>query len=194
MIDSLVLGQLLGLLVILFFYHVSEYFIHKRLHPDKTDLTSFLITPEYLAAFSLGYIEYAIERYFLPFKSNSHSPFIWIGVFAIVVGLYLRFAAILTAGKAFTHLVEFEARDDHKLVTNGVYRYIRHPGYFGFFVFALGTQTMLQNPLTIVVFAVVLWRFFSRRIWREERALIEMFGQDYQTYRARTPTWIPFIK
>jgi protein-S-isoprenylcysteine O-methyltransferase len=79
-------------------------------------------------------------------------------------------------------------------VTYGVYRYIRHPGYFGFFVFALGTQTMLQNPVTIVVFAVVLWRFFSERIRAEERGLISMFGREYELYRDRTPTWLPFIK
>lgn len=42
--------------------------------------------------------------------------------------------------------------------------YSRHPSYAGFFYWALGTQLLLGNPLSALVFAVVLWRFFSRRI------------------------------
>jgi protein-S-isoprenylcysteine O-methyltransferase len=193
MTDFVVVAQLAGLLIILIVYHTAEYLIHNHLHPSKTELSSFLISPALLLAFGCGYVEYAIERFFFPFKSDLRSPFIWMGVIAVVVGLYLRFAAILTAGKAFTHKVEHHSRPDHKLVTHGVYRYIRHPGYLGYFVYALGTQSMLQNPIAIVVFAVVLWRFFSPRIEREERGLIQMFGYDYEVYRARTRTWMPFI-
>jgi hypothetical protein len=76
-LDAILFGQLVGLLIILAFYHISEYCIHKKIHPGKTDFTSFLITPGYLAAFSLGYTEYAIQRYFFPFKSDPRSPFIW---------------------------------------------------------------------------------------------------------------------
>jgi len=41
---------------------------------------------------------------------------------------------------------------------------MRHPSYAGFFAWALGTQILLGNPIGTVVFAVVLWRFFSQRI------------------------------
>jgi protein-S-isoprenylcysteine O-methyltransferase len=193
MADSVILWQVLSLFILLVFYHLAEYFIHKRLHPNRTDLGSFLITPEYLAAFSLGYAEYAIERYFFPFKSNPHSPLIWVGAVAMLFGLWMRFAAILTAGKAFTHRVENHRRKHHNLVTHGIYHYVRHPGYLGFYIFALGTQTMLQNPISIVVFTVVLWRFFKKRVVHEEKSLIGMFGRDYEIYRAKTRTWIPFI-
>lgn len=47
--------------------------------------------------------------------------------------------------------------------------FARHPSYLGFFYWALGTQIMLANPVSIVVFAVVLWRFFKYRIEREYR-------------------------
>ena len=41
---------------------------------------------------------------------------------------------------------------------------MRHPGYSGFLIWAVGTQVMLCNPLSTVAFTWVLWRFFSKRI------------------------------
>ena len=40
----------------------------------------------------------------------------------------------------------------------------RHPSYFCFFYWAMGTQIALANPVSTLVFAIVLWRFFNRRI------------------------------
>ncbi len=42
--------------------------------------------------------------------------------------------------------------------------WVRHPSYAGFFYWALGTQLLLQNPLSLLFFCVVLWRFFYYRI------------------------------
>ena len=184
--------QIGGLLELLFFYHIAEYVIHKKHHPDDTDAGSFLITPEYLLAFSVGLVEYFIEAYFFPMKMNLDALF-WFGVLCVFVGLFIRFAAILTAGQSFTHQIQYEKRERHKLITNGIYKYVRHPGYLGFFIFAVGTQVALKNPITVVMFCIVLWRFFSERIKDEERALVRMFP-DYDEYRKHTPTYIPFIK
>lgn len=65
------------------------------------------------------------------------------------------------------------------LVTHGVYSFSRHPGYFGFFWWALGTQILLSNPVSLLLFSVVLWRFFNERISAEETYLIRFFGDDY---------------
>ena len=185
--------QIAGLLVVLAFYHVLEYVIHRKHHPTTTDKSSFLITPEYLMAFSVGIAEYLIELYFFPWKERLDIVF-WFGVACVAVGLYIRFAAILTAGKSFTHLVQYTKRTEHKLITTGIYKYIRHPGYLGFFIFAVGTQIALKNPISICMFIAVLWRFFSDRIADEEEALCNMFPNEYDKYRKTTPTYIPFIK
>ncbi|EAY22684.1 hypothetical protein TVAG_476130 [Trichomonas vaginalis G3] len=183
------------LLFVLICYHVAEYVIHKAIHPDITDKRSFLITWQYLVAFSVGCIEYFIESLkFYNFKHNKSNPMIWIGAFSIIIGLYIRFAAILHAGKAFTHQLSRAKRPDHKLVTDGIYKYIRHPGYLGFFIFAIGTQVFLSNILSPVAFAVTLWYFFKRRIADEEYTLYTFFGNDYLRYRSKTPTYFPFIE
>jgi protein-S-isoprenylcysteine O-methyltransferase len=191
--DPMVVVQVGGLLLLLLFYHVAEYCIQKYFHPGTTDYTSFLITREYLIAFGFGLTEYLLERYFFPSKSNPKSIFFCLGVLCVVVGLAIRFTAIFTAQKSFTHLVAETKEEEHVLVTDGIYRYFRHPGYFGFYLFAVGTQLALKNPISIVLYIVILWMFFNDRICDEEKYLVAMF-KDYRSYRDRTPTWIPFIK
>ena len=186
--------QVFFLLIVITGYHIAEYLLARHYHPKSTDSSSFLITKEYLLAFGFGFSEFIIGRYFWASKSDSSSIIIWTGFIMIIVGLYIRFDAIITAGKSFTHLVQYSKKKNHVLITHGIYRYIRHPGYFGFFVFAVGTQLLLKNFFSVILFIAVLWYFFYDRIKSEEEALVRFFGDDYIQYRKRTPTWIPFIK
>ena len=82
----------------------------------------------------------------------------------VVVGQVLRSTAMMHASTNFSHMVASRKRDEHRLVTDGVYAWFRHPSYAGFFYWALGTQLVLQNPISFVGFTVVLWRFFYTRI------------------------------
>jgi len=192
--DWVIVFQTLGLLLSIVVLHSWEYRIQMRYHPStSTDQYVQGGLVEYMIALSCGYLEYAIERYFFPFKSDPHSPFIWIGAAAMLVGMYIRLGALLTAGKSFNHFVQTRKKKSHVLIKHGLYKYIRHPGYLGYFIFALGTQTLLQNPAALVGFTIVLWRFFDDRIRDEEAALLEFFTE-YKEYREKTPTWIPFIK
>nr|ACU18188.1 unknown [Glycine max] len=70
---------------------------------------------------------------------------------------------ILTAGKAFTHLIKIYHEEQHQLITHGIYSYIRHPWYRGFLIWSVGTQIMLCNPISTIAFAAVVWCFFAKR-------------------------------
>lgn len=72
-------------------------------------------------------------------------------------------------------------------------RFIRHPGYAGWFLWAVGTQVMLANPVCTVAFTCVVWSFFKSRITAEEWYLVRFFGNAYIQYRQQTATFIPFI-
>ena len=98
-----------------------------------------------------------------------------------------------TAGKSFNHIPQKQKKDDHDLVTSGVYAWSRHPSYFAFFWWALGTQILVGNKLCLLAYVVALWRFFKLRIVAEERNLVDFFGKDYEEYRKRTSVGIPFI-
>eukprot|EP01118_Nematostelium_gracile_P009292 TRINITY_DN311_c0_g1_i1.p3 TRINITY_DN311_c0_g1~~TRINITY_DN311_c0_g1_i1.p3 ORF type:complete len:102 (-),score=35.90 TRINITY_DN311_c0_g1_i1:98-403(-) len=99
-----------------------------------------------------------------------------------------------TAGSNFHHLVREEKEENHKLVTVGIYQYLRHPSYFGWFWWFIATQVLLCNPIMIGVYAWAAWNFFNERIEEEEENLVKFFKEDYQRYRAITPVGIPGIK
>jgi len=98
-----------------------------------------------------------------------------------------------TAGSHFHHFVREQREKKHRLVTSGIYSILRHPAYFGWFYWSVGTQVLLSNPLGLLAYAYVSWRFFYNRIPFEEATLVRFFGADYVAYRQRTSIGIPGI-
>jgi protein-S-isoprenylcysteine O-methyltransferase len=79
-------------------------------------------------------------------------------------------------------------------VTKGVYAYLRHPSYFGWGLWAISTQVILCNPVSMVAYAFASYSFFAGRIPYEEYQLYKFFGKEYEDYAKRVPIRIPFIK
>lgn len=86
------------------------------------------------------------------------------GVILVILGQLARSYAMAHAGTNFSHVVVMNREQGHILVKTGIYAYIRHPSYFGFFWWGMGTQFMLGNPVCAVGYALALWKFFSSRI------------------------------
>lgn len=178
--------------VALIIFHIGEFALVIWYHPDKLDPQSWLCSRAYFAAMALATIEHGVECALVPGMKGFPLVF-YTGLFLVVVGEGVRKVAMSQAGESFTHLIADQHVEHHKLVTQGLYRVARHPGYAGFFWWAVGTQVLLGNPLSVIVFAVVVFKFFANRIPYEERTLVRFFGSEYTDYRARTRTWIPFI-
>ncbi|PQE10758.1 prenyl cysteine carboxyl methyltransferase Ste14 protein [Rutstroemia sp. NJR-2017a BBW] len=121
-----------------------------------------------------------------------HLPILLLGFLLILLGQTIRTMAMMEAGTNFNHIVQYTKARTHSLVTSGIYGYLRHPSYFGFFWWGLGTQMVLGNPICFVGYTVALWRFFNRRIKGEEALLVKFFGDEYVDYRQRTVVGIPF--
>ncbi|CAF4396864.1 unnamed protein product, partial [Adineta steineri] len=83
---------------------------------------------------------------------------------------------------------------EHRLITHGIYNYYRHPSYVGWFWWACGTQILLANPISFLLYLIATWLFFSERIAYEEGTLIRFYGELYRDYQKRVPVGIPFIK
>ncbi|SCU88718.1 LAMI_0D11100g1_1 [Lachancea mirantina] len=182
-------------------FHFLEFYTTARFNPGKVTSRSFLLRngKGYILSHVFAMCEVGIGRILSPtWKCTSYSLFhrfvFTIGLILMIIGQLARTLAMVTAGKSFSHHVKTEQNADHVLVTEGVYSSLRHPSYFGFFWWALGTQMCLLNPCSFVLFTVVLWKFFNERIEFEEKYLVQFFGQQYLHYRARVPVGIPFIK
>lgn len=70
---------------------------------------------------------------------------------------------------------------------------MRHPGYAGWVLWAIGTQVMLCNPVCTVLFTLASWRFMQQRIEVEDRLLQSFFQEEWANYRLRVPSGIPLI-
>jgi protein-S-isoprenylcysteine O-methyltransferase Ste14 len=84
-----------------------------------------------------------------------------------------------------------ELKEDHRLVTEGVYRRIRHPMYLSLLIFAAGQTLALPNYMAGPASLVTIIVLVAFRLRAEERMLIEEFGDEYEAYRKRTNRFIP---
>ncbi|KAF1829372.1 protein-S-isoprenylcysteine O-methyltransferase [Decorospora gaudefroyi] len=178
-------------------FHFLEFYTTAAYNTPIAYIASFLLTngSQYRLAHSMAFTETLITSYFFPrYQSRIHPPWVLaLGILLIVVGQAVRSTAMMQAGTNFNHQVQSRRNHGHQLVTHGLYHTFRHPSYFGFFWWGIGTQLMLGNAVCFVGYAGILWYFFKSRISHEEKHLIEFFGDDYKAYRARTRVWIPFI-
>ncbi|KAL0949432.1 hypothetical protein HGRIS_009492 [Hohenbuehelia grisea] len=176
------------------FFHWAEFAVTAGWNLEKCSVDSFLLDngAMYHVANGTALAEYLLSLYFKP-ELKSYPYASTIGIAVVILGQTLRSMAMIHASTNFSHLVAFKKRDTHKLVTDGIYAWFRHPSYAGFFYWALGTQILLQNPLSFVLYCVLLWRFFYHRTRAEENALIRFFGDQYVEYRRRVGTKIPFV-
>jgi len=184
--------MLIGFCVLLVVFHGSEvWFVHSY-NPEQLSRGSLLVTPPYLAVLAMAVIEYQVELRYLP-KLKQLDWLAIIGLAMAVLGDTVRKTAIITAGRHFTHVIAEEKRDGHALVQTGIYRFLRHPGYAGWLLWAVGMHVLLLNPVSTLITVVAGWRFLRTRVRYEEAKLREFFPGLYDAYRERTPTFIPFI-
>ncbi|CAG0892180.1 unnamed protein product [Darwinula stevensoni] len=182
-------------LAFLSFFHFSEYVTTSLIKPASLSLSSYLLNHSraYHKAAVASWTEFFLEVFFFP--GMKHRPMLWIlGSTLCLIGEGLRKAAMFTAGSNFDHVVQEKKEEGHALVTSGVYALCRHPSYLGWFLWSIGTQVLLCNPLCTVGYAVASWNFFASRIYSEEITLIDFFGEDYLRYQERVPSGVPFIK
>lgn len=181
-------------------FHFLEFYTTAFANTANADVSSFLLSSNgvaYNIAHTGALTECLLSHWLLPasiFPRVIHNILLFAGLTFILVGQVIRTTAILQAGPSFTHIVAQRKKSTHVLITQGVYSVLRHPSYFGFFWWGIGTQLMLGNSICFLAYSVVLWRFFDRRIYGEELFLVNFFGKEYTDYRARTPTGIPLVK
>src|SRR6266481_3366029 len=90
-------------------------------------------------------------------------------------------------------LVSLDVREGHQLITDGIYRRIRHPMYSAFWLWALAQALVLPNWVAGFAGLAGFGILFFGLIAEEERMMLEAFGGRYRDYMARTYRVIPLI-
>jgi protein-S-isoprenylcysteine O-methyltransferase Ste14 len=112
-----------------------------------------------------------------------------LGLSAMLSGLTVRSWANRVLGAAYTRTLRVDA--EQRIVQDGPYRLVRHPGYLGTLLVWLGAALALGNGVSLAVSGTMLLRAYRRRIGAEERMLRDAFGEEYERYASRTWRLVP---
>jgi protein-S-isoprenylcysteine O-methyltransferase Ste14 len=115
-------------------------------------------------------------------------PF-FAGLACLVAGLWLLYRSHADLGDNWS--ITLEVRENHQLVTQGIYRRIRHPMYLALLLHAAGQALVLPNWVAGPAYGIGFLFLFAGRIAREEQMMQDEFGEEYAAYLARTARLIP---
>ncbi|MCS6989702.1 MAG: isoprenylcysteine carboxylmethyltransferase family protein [Chloroherpetonaceae bacterium] len=113
-----------------------------------------------------------------------------VGVALALAAIVINRLAISALGKFWDKLV---IKDDHRLITDGIYAFVRHPIYASYILLFFGYVALFQAPISAAILAIVSAIWFGKRIEIEEKMLIEKFGDEYRRYCERSKRLFPFV-
>lgn len=115
----------------------------------------------------------------------------WLGALIFLLALLLFIRVHRELGRNWSD--SLEVRDRHVLITHGLYAYVRHPMYSAFFLWAVAQALLLPNLIAGLSGLIGFGTLFAFRVGREERLMLETFGDEYRAYMSRTKRLIPGI-
>jgi protein-S-isoprenylcysteine O-methyltransferase Ste14 len=123
-------------------------------------------------AIGLGQIKSSVYYF------SKHWPTRAVGVWMTLIGMLLVFFGWMKIHKA------------SGLVTDGIYRYIRHPQYTGIFLIITGWMFRWLNPTLLIMYPILLILYY-RLARREEQQVLKEYGDSYLKYKEATPMFFP---
>jgi protein-S-isoprenylcysteine O-methyltransferase Ste14 len=114
----------------------------------------------------------------------------YLGLVLFIAGCVLRVGPIFALGRRFTW--PLASQEEHRLVTTGFYRYIRHPSYLGALMGTIGLVLVFRSGIGLPLVGLLVPIFFWI-IPEEEARLRAEFGEDYAAYQRQTWRLLPFL-
>jgi protein-S-isoprenylcysteine O-methyltransferase Ste14 len=109
------------------------------------------------------------------------------GLALLITGTGIFLAGLYQLRKSLTPFPS--VRPDGRLVTNGIYHFIRHPLYTGIIAGLFGYGLYYGNAGKIIIVAMLVVLFYFKSIY-EERMLLVAYP-DYGQYRRLTGRFLP---
>ena len=126
----------------------------------------------------------AVDRPFVPLTA-------WLGLIPLLSALWLFRRSHHDLGKNWS--VTLKVREQHELIRHGVYRWVRHPMYSSFFLLGVAQLLLIPNWFAGAAGLLGATLLFVFRAFREERMMIDIFGDEYRSYMAETKRIIPWV-
>lgn len=108
----------------------------------------------------------------------------------LILSMYYVFTSVILYHRHTYHGQNFE--NSTKLVTTGLYKYVRHPMYASLLFLGWGMFLKSINLYTILLIVIItIALFITCKV--EEKEMIKRFGEEYKSYMNKTKMWIPYI-
>lgn len=156
-------------------------------------------------------IAFAVEMHGIPFSMYiiswifgkklpngilwGHTLFGSVGYLGMYINIALALIAltiILNGWKNIHKNKWSKAEGEGSVVKTGIYRYIRHPQYTGLLLLSLGMLIEWATLSLLLMYPVMVYMYYKLSK-REEKDMIESFGQEYVNYMGHTKRFIPFV-
>ncbi len=110
-----------------------------------------------------------------------------LGSFGMIAGTWITLSGMVLVFLGWRRIHQAQG-----LVTDGVYRYIRHPQYAGLFLIMFGWLLHWPTLFTLMMFPILITVYYMLAV-REEKTLEELFGTEYTQYKNRTSRFFPYL-
>ncbi len=115
----------------------------------------------------------------------------WIGAVLFAAAAALLWKTHQDLGRNWTPSLGF--RQDHSLVTKGIFKTIRHPMYAAHLLWAIAQPLLLHNWIAGFSFLAAFLPQYLLRVNDEEKMMLNKFGAEYREYIKRTGRLVPLI-
>ncbi|MEM1256731.1 MAG: protein-S-isoprenylcysteine O-methyltransferase [Cyanobacteria bacterium P01_H01_bin.21] len=160
--------------------------VDNRKTPQETGLLAFV----FLGMFVLPLIYivtplFNFANYSLPIWANV------LGIATFAIALYLFWRSHRDLGQNWSPTLQ--VREEHTLITNGIYQAIRHPMYTAIWLWVIAQGLLLTNWIAGLAGVITFGTLYFFRVGNEEKMMLDQFGEQYQTYRQRTKRLVPYL-
>ncbi len=184
---------------------IASWILYKYLAPKTwhewagAGLIQAFIIALYAEMYGFPLSIYLLVRFFgldsPDLNANLWSTLLGVGELGMLISMLLGYALLFIGIGIFIKgwRQVYYARQKNQLVTTGLYRFVRHPQYTGLFISLFGEGIVHWPTLfSVAIFPVIVLAYYLLAR-REERKVLEQFGDEYRDYQTSVPMFIPRI-
>lgn len=182
---------------------LASWFFYRYLTPKtwrewaSAGLVQAFIIALYAEMYGFPLTIYFIVRFFgidsPNLNANLWSSFLGIGELGMMISMILGYALLFVGIGLFIQGWRelYRARQEKRLVTTGLYGFVRHPQYTGLFIGLFGEGVVHWPTIfSVAIFPVIVLAYYLLAL-SEEKKVIAQFGEEYNVYKEQVPMFIP---
>jgi len=183
---------IVGLCIMAILVSVLYNFANANPNKPKKEKRSIVATGTMMAFFVAYYLVLRFRISMLDYNNlYVRVPLIIVSLVVMVFGAYMNVSGRLSLGKNWSDHIKIYR--DQTLVTEGMYRYVRHPLYASLIWMFIAGSIIFMNPLSLAMALLIFLPFMYYRA-KQEEVLLQKTFKDYDDYRKKTGMFFPKLR